>query len=699
MISDKPIQIADLPDTNDRKTDLRQIRQQVADAFGVSTTDVAVQFEEGLLQASVKTADGATTPTVVCLEFTDSKDVTRMSTFAGETVSPVLKFDYGKGDGTGPVVVGRMVSQSEGLARGENADVLVPRLQATLAREFKCPADQIELRWQTDATIKAHSLAVRRVGQTDWRPVTFGRDSEGANLTDFIRKGPERQTLSSLGAVQTEPAKALVVPALSGTHDERLQQVRLALSEPLGVPPERVILKEAGGLPFAVVVPASAIGAAWDRLSERSAKGTPVALNSSADTAWLMTEMKLSASDQLSTLGARSVNPHTVTIGRIAPDLGRDAVVQGFKDDIKRALGTGSENIDLTIKDGIFQARVKGADKVWDIKIPDANNRQWLLQMQRDNPTSSLDTFGERALNNRYEVTANTGYPDLKGATSFGQNFRTDYNFGQHSLRAGVIMTEGIGSFQLGEARLGYHHRQYGGLDVRLRPGGFDVTNIESKFATKAMEKFGANLLKGEKKEVLITSAVLVAAAGAVWIASNSKKELKLDLPIDADIFNNGKLQIKAGVRGTLLTGGEKKLGLEFGGAKLGFRENIATGIVSHQNFDFDQETGSLKGQLAGSFNRFNYDVKTDFDTKTGAFNDSQFGASQSFALTERAGVSFSGGLGLNGQGKLHDPSLGMGVSYQRGDVWNFRLNLGASAPGTGSTWKVGAGLGVVATF
>jgi hypothetical protein len=750
-INQPPIRLPDLADTNDRQADLRQIRQQVADRVGVSTQQVELEFVGGDLQARILPEEGGeTSVSTVCLEFTDTKDLQRVKAYSTSPIDQLVSF--GAGDGKGPIAVGRLMPQTAGSGRAYERDTLVPRLQAFLSREFMVPADQIELKWEPQ-TKGGFGLSARRTGATDWQPLEFVNNDEREVLVNAARDVSDAKNNTAAGtttptvttettgtavspsktggtfplsqlstAVRQGETRSVTLPALIGSRDERLLNVKQQLSAQLGVPPERILLRETGGQLRAAIIPQSLIGASMKRLTEawRPEQAIVIQTASPTDSSWLTSEVRQSASNLLHQLGVRSENPNAITIPRIPTDMGRDTAITAFKDEIKRVLGTSDQNIDIRFNDqGILQAQVSGNSKVWDVRIPDSYTREWLLGVARENPTERLSTFGERRLTNQADLGFSTGYPNTEGATTFGQSLSTRYNSGQWYIGGGVRLSEGLdgsihdssrdGHFTLQEGRLEMGHREYLGFGVKYsyKPdgGGISVDGISSNFATHKLQRFGEDL-KDFKPYALLTTLGVLAAAGGVGYALSRRDEVtKLNAPIDGTIIDSGHFKLTAGVNGDVLLGGAKGIDYTFKGAKMGFRENIASGTVANQRFEYKHDHDNTQGGnlLNGQFDgtiayRTGYNLRTSYNTSTGKFVDSRLDLSQSFQLSRGMGMNVGVGGSLNGQGKLHDPTFQTGWSYQRGDAWNFRANIGTTQDINGQ-WRGFASAGVSVNF
>jgi hypothetical protein len=414
-----PVHVGKDVDYNkDKRTDLDEVRAKVAATFGVSTSQVKLELIQGDFQATILPGEGETEIIgKACIEWADYDDLQRLVPTDYAPVDAALSF--GTGDGkTGPILCGRMVPAVESNKVSER-NTVIPRFQAYLAREFKVPADQIELRLETDAQ-GVSSFSARKKGEDGWRKLEFvipdasrpnvneERDILFGAFKDLVKaKAKAGGTISATDLVSLPPALITVPedPALAPpktkeslsepfplsdlsttiSKEAQDQTIDLAPLPPntaenpqarrealikdlcfeLGLKPEeagRIVLKEMGGTITASVMPKSVFDQSMAKLSEAWKPETIIYLKPASpdDAAWLTKAVKQSASNLLIHLGGMSENPNKIEFKQAIPtENGPAAVADFFKNAISATPGLNGPHANIVVKfneAGVLQA-------------------------------------------------------------------------------------------------------------------------------------------------------------------------------------------------------------------------------------------------------------------------------------------------------------------------------------------------------
>lgn len=677
---DRRLSLPDLPDTNSLEQDRRQIRQQVADALGVSPADVSVELVGERYQACIQGQDGA-----IQLEWADSHDFERVKT---GSATPCL-FGFGLPDE--PITIGRLVAASEGLGQEHTPAVLAPRFRAALARYLGVAVGHVEVR------NGASGLEARK-DTGSWQPVQFDNEAEGRRIRGWAER--ELTTAATPLADFSRGAhdRAISVRPLTGLSDAAaIREVQNQLAVILEVPPNRILLSATGGQLNATVVPEDLRGEALSRLAEPfvGSRVNEVRTDSPADQARLIHLLSTSRSPRLSHLGVPP-NPHVVRVPHYAPDLGRDQEIGRFRDDLTRALGTAAANIEVFLNDeGLAQARIRGHAQVYDLQFTTTEDFARFSRYVRENPGTGLDTLGQRRYDYVVDLGGRTGWPDAHGRTGFTESLQSRLyldDAGNHQLRLGLDMAQALNSGPSQTLRLGYHHREVGGLDLliaRNADGKFSLraSDVESTMFTQMGQRFWGRLQHGDGGAWAIAGGTLLSIAGTVYAASRLLPETqKLDLPVDADVLNSGAVKVGLGVAGQLRVGGDD-LGYDFHGVRGNVRENIASGVSASQRLNYNFDNQQLQLQTQTTIQRFNLGAESTYDFANQRFATTQVALSQNFPLNDRMNLTLGGGGTLNGDWRITSAQASTGVNYQLGDVWGFGVggNVGWNRDAVGA--------------
>lgn len=723
--------MADLPDSNSFEQDRRQVRQQVADALGVSPAQVALEFAGEALKARVEGL-----PDEIELDWADRHDFERIKASA----DGACLVDFGMGDG--PITIPRLIAASEGLAGRSEASVLVPRFRANLARQLGVPIGQVELRAQ------GGDLQARAGTGSEWRTLDFALASERSRLIDLaglrsrqaapvmiaeaksggqalatdapgVKSGAAPMSLTDFGRGGKDQHVAL--PSFKGLADtEMVALVRAQVAAALAVPEHDVLLMPANGQLMATVIASGFAESVLSGLAEpfRGVAVTEVKAASPQDMSRLLQTLDKSPTPMLHLLGREGTGNPVLRIPHYPPDLGRDAEIARLRDDLVRQLGTDARNIEIFLNDdGIAQVKVRGSDKVRDLQFTTAEDFARFSRYIRENPGRGLDSFGQRRYDFVVDVHARTGAPDADVRTVFTQDLQSRVYLdkaGNHRVGFGAQLTETLGDSATQRFLLGYHHRQFGGLDLILKNdhGKLKIStgSLDSPFVTQLGQNTWEKLRKGDGKTIAAVSGVVVGVAGLVWAATELLPERQtLELPLDLDLFNNGRLKIKGGVRGDL-TLGDGHLAYKWTGVRGAVEENIASGVKAAQRFTYDHEKQQLDTRLEATIHRFSANVFSQYNTSSGRFLTTTVSASQNFPLRPNMNMAVGANLAMNSDWKPQSTSGTVNVNYQMSNVWQLRAGVSGGwnrqdaavrtdGPSLGRGGFVGAEIGIRARF
>lgn len=720
--------MADLPDSNSFEQDRHQVRQQVADALGVSPAQVALEFAGEALKARVEGLSDE-----IELDWADRHDFERIKASA----DGACLVDFGMGDG--PITIPRLVAASEGLAGRSEAAVLVPRFRANLARQLGVPIGQVELR-----ALGGHLQARAGIG-SEWRTIDFALASERNRLIDLagLRSrqaapaeakpeghpraadapeawaGAAPMALTEFGRGGKERQVAL--PSFQGLADgEMVALVRTQVAAALAVPERDVLLMPANGQLTATVISTGFAESVLSGLAEpfRGLAVTEVQTASPQDMSRLLQTLDNSPTPMLHQLGRERTGNPVLRIPHYPPDLGRDAEIGRLRDDLVRQLGTDARNIEIFLNaDGVAQVKVRGSDKVRDLQFTTAEDFARFSRYIRENPGRGLDSFGQRRYDFVVDLHAQTGAPDGDVRTVFTQDLQSRFYLdkpGNHRVGFGAQLTEALGDSPKQRLMLGYHHRQFGGLDLIFENdhGKLDIStgSLDSPFVTQLGQNTWEKLRKGDGKTIAAVSGVVVGVAGLVWAATELLPERQtLELPLDLDLFNNGRLTIKGGVRGDLIVG-DGHLAYKWTGVRGAVEENIASGVKAAQRFTYNHEKQQLDTRLETTIHRFSANVFSQYDTDNGRFLTTTVSASQNFPLRHNMNMAVGTNLAMDGDWKPQSTSGTVNLNYQLSNVWQLRAGVSGGwnrqdaavrtdGPQLGRGGFVGAELGIRARF
>jgi hypothetical protein len=719
-----PVRIdKDVDYNKDNRTDLNEIRAKVAATFGVSSNQVKLELVEGDFQATILPADGDTEIIgKACIEWVDYKDLQKLIPANYSPVDAALNF--GAGDGSGPIVFGKLLPTNKAIEK----DTVIPRFQAYLAREFQVPADQIELRMETDAK-GAPSFSARLKGSDTWRKLEFvipdpsrpgvneERDVLVGAFKDQIKATekpgplvdgttPTGTDVPSTGGTTAPKDKASVSEPIALTDldltvptnakDETLFLAPLPANTPenpharrealvkdltmkLGLQPDeagRIVIKEMGGQLTVAVMPKNAFKESMALLTEPWKPEKIVFLKPASldDASWLNKEVKQSASNLLIHLGGRSENPNKVDVKLPIPtENGPQWAADRLKETITGIIGGKAQDIILTFNDqGVLQAHKKGSDKVYDVVIRDPYTRDFLLNIARRNPTDRLNTLGESKWQSTADFSVSTGYPNAKGATVFNESLYSRYHFGSWYAGAGVDMKQGLTDFTDMPG-----HSPFAWQNLRLDVGIPNVIETELRLKNSPDgPKFSLGGVKSNITEDWVknkfvkdlgkgkTYAVLTTVGVVGAVGTAAVFLAKRDKVTAVDLPLDG----------TVLDSGKFKM-------TAGVHGNLLLGGEQHVGYTFKgARMGFTENMAPGTVMNQKLEYQQDYDkTKGGNLLNGQFDGT----IAYRTGYSLTTSYNSS-TGKFVDSRLGLSQSVALGRGMGLGFNVAGSVNGAG---------------
>jgi hypothetical protein len=493
------------------------------------------------------------------------------------------------------------------------------------------------------------------------------------------------------------PKGPLPLSALSGNDADRLQQLVKQLSDALGVPAKRIVVKASDTGVQVRTLPPSALAATVATLKDSLKSPWRDVAMTADDQAWLKPLLLANSSDRLDQLRPPATAAPVQTPGAaagptvitVSPITASAQTEQFIGDALKREIAQIADPLRQQIQsielryndDQVLEARNRYTGATFEVKLPDDGYRQMRFQLIRQNPTPSLATLGGTRLLTEVQAGAQVMTGDGAAGSTFVEAAKVTYTSEKNwTFGAGVLTSQQLDGDNRQGASFRLGHNYWGVANVLITPDGqFRFRGLD----TQAPREAWSWVKEGSTgRKIAVIGGVVTGAAVAVRQLGKSKKEMVFSNPLPELKLGRGKFQVVGGVHGKVYLGGSEdgKFALDgkLTGGTLRLRENGKAGVSNEQGVRYRRETMDdgalehvLQTQVTGT-NRLgkgyiHHSALVGYDLATKSLGQSMAGVQVSMPFGHSRELSWNAGanLGLSKERKVSYGDVRAGMMWQ----------------------------------
>jgi hypothetical protein len=414
----------------------------------------------------------------------------------------------------------------------------------------------------------------------------------------------------------------------------------------------------------------------------------------------------LSSDNILSNLG-NNKDIKTIKITDYEDGLTRESQIQLFKEDISREMKNEIREIEIMLVDDEIYTMDKENKKIFQVKFEDFKDFERFLRYTKESKSKRLEDFGLRKTETTLSIFGGTSF--TKSSNTMGENITYSSFLGDDGTqKIKVIANTDFNLYtkpsekNIKDITVFYENsdlpfvNSYGNIQISYKEGklGFDgkidYIDMQVDKISKEIEKEW----KENKPKVIVASIGAITLVGATAYAGTKllKKEKDIDIPINTKLYDNGNLEVRAGVS-PKVTIGNDTFEVDMKRVDLELKQNIASGTNIRETFKYDFKNKKIETDIEINYSRVNLRVinNTSFEDKNQ--NSTYVSLGKSHSISDEVNISYSYSQGFDKDFNPKNSSLNLGVEYAPNDNWRFGVggNVSLPTPNSKATYNASA--------
>lgn len=402
--------------------------------------------------------------------------------------------------------------------------------------------------------------------------------------------------------------------------------------------------------------------------------------------------MLLSSDNNLSNLGNNN-DVKKITITNYEDGLTRESQIQLFKEDISREMKNEIREIQIMLVDKTIYTLDNETKKVFQIDFEDGKDFDRFLRYANESKSKRLEDFGLKKSEAVVSVGGSTSF--TKASNTMGENITYSRFLGEEGTqKIKVVANTDFNLYtpptekNIKDITIFYENsdlpivNSYGNIQVSYKEGKIGVDG-KLDYIDMQVDKMGKKLEKEweeNKPKVILAGVGAIALVGATAYAGTKllKEEKDFDVPVNTKLYDNGALEIRAGVA-PKVTIGNDNFKVDMKRANLELKQNIASGTNIRESFKYDVENKRLETDIEVNYDRANLRIRNNTSFEDKNQNSTHVSLGKSHSISDEVNIAYSYSQEFDKDFNPKNSSLNLGVEYAPNDNWRFNAGGGVS--------------------